>query len=554
MADRAVSELTAATSVTATDLFVLEQSNTAKKLTGQILENWLVALADGHGGIQTVAKTGTSSLVDTYTITYADTTTSTFTVTNGKAISSITDKWARSQDNDTPPESFSTTIPTLTSTYKYLWHYQTIAYNDGSSADTGKAVVGVYGDTGQAWYMWVKYSAVQPTRNADMGDTPDKWIGIYSGTASSAPTSYSSYTWYQYKGEKGDPGNGISSVAKTGTSGLVDTYTITFTEGNTTTFTLTNGSSIQSISKTGTLGLVDTYTVALTNGSYSTFEVTNAKSITNITLTSGTHAPGTSDVYTINYNDGTSADFQVYNGANGTGAVSTVDGISPVLGDAVTLQLGGTSPTTSTVGQVNQRYFDTTGRLMYVCTSADAGVYTWVQVGGAVGSVNGQIGTVVLDGADIYVDDTAASPVTIKATLESQSSQISGKITEPASDGTDGQVLATNGSGLRYWKTVSGGGSGEQFYETVPVSAWYQQTPDVNEEYWYAADITPADFDPNEQDVSVCAADGNAYKWLSENAFYELNIGTTKFSIQAKAIPPTAIHVFYELKTRGESE
>ena len=34
------------------------------------------------------------------------------------------------------------------------------------------------------------------------------------------------------------------------------------------------------------------------------------------------------------------------------------------------------------------------------------------------------------------------------------------KITEPSSDGTDGQVLATNGNGGRYWKTVSGGGGG----------------------------------------------------------------------------------------------
>ena len=47
------------------------------------------------------------------------------------------------------------------------------------------------------------------------------------------------------KGDKGDTGatgNGISSIRKTGTSGLVDTYTITFTNGNTTTFTVTNGS------------------------------------------------------------------------------------------------------------------------------------------------------------------------------------------------------------------------------------------------------------------------------------------------------------------------
>ncbi len=34
---------------------------------------------------------------------------------------------------------------------------------------------------------------------------------------------------------------GISSIAKTGTSGLVDTYTITYTDGTTSTFTVTNG-------------------------------------------------------------------------------------------------------------------------------------------------------------------------------------------------------------------------------------------------------------------------------------------------------------------------
>ena len=45
------------------------------------------------------------------------------------------------------------------------------------------------------------------------------------------------------QGAKGDTGNGISSISKTGTSGLVDTYTITFTNGTTTTFTVTNGSN-----------------------------------------------------------------------------------------------------------------------------------------------------------------------------------------------------------------------------------------------------------------------------------------------------------------------
>ena len=36
-------------------------------------------------------------------------------------------------------------------------------------------------------------------------------------------------------------GKGISSISKTGTSGLVDTYTITFSDGATTTYTVTNG-------------------------------------------------------------------------------------------------------------------------------------------------------------------------------------------------------------------------------------------------------------------------------------------------------------------------
>jgi len=44
------------------------------------------------------------------------------------------------------------------------------------------------------------------------------------------------------KGEAGKDGVGILKIEKTKTEGLVDTYTITFTDGTTTTFTVTNGS------------------------------------------------------------------------------------------------------------------------------------------------------------------------------------------------------------------------------------------------------------------------------------------------------------------------
>ena len=152
MADKSIGELTAATSIQAADLFVLEQSATAKKLTGQILINWLTSYADGHGGIHSITweTSGTSGdgQLHTATIHYADETTSTFSIRDG---------------------------------YK--------------------------GDQGDTWFFYVRYSSDLPTSDAEMSTTPDNYIGVYYGTATSAPTSYTAYTWYKWKGEKGDTGD-----------------------------------------------------------------------------------------------------------------------------------------------------------------------------------------------------------------------------------------------------------------------------------------------------------------------------------------------------------
>jgi len=159
MADKAISQLNAATAVTSVDLFVLEQSGEAKKLTGQILENWLVSFADGHGGIQSITKTGSAGsnpVIDTYTVLLADETTYTFTVTNG-----------------------------------------------------------VKGDTGDQTYVWIRYSHAYPTADSDMGTSPDEWIGIYSGTSTTAPTHYTDYTWYQFKGDTGATGAAATITAAT---------------------------------------------------------------------------------------------------------------------------------------------------------------------------------------------------------------------------------------------------------------------------------------------------------------------------------------------------
>lgn len=74
---------------------------------------------------------------------------------------------------------------------------------------------------------------------------------------------------------KGERGSNIATITKTGTSGLTDTYTITLSDGSTTTFQVKNGRSIVSITKTGTYLLTDTYTITYNDGTTSTFTVEN---------------------------------------------------------------------------------------------------------------------------------------------------------------------------------------------------------------------------------------------------------------------------------------
>ena len=132
MADKTVGELPRASTVTTTDLFVMEQAGQAKSLTGQVLINDLATALDGHGGIKSitlnddytltfimsddtevqttsvrgatgakgdkgmdgraitsVSKISTSGRVDTYKISFSDSTSTNFTLTNGSSIKSI---------------------------------------------------------------------------------------------------------------------------------------------------------------------------------------------------------------------------------------------------------------------------------------------------------------------------------------------------------------------------------------------------------------------------------------------------------------------------------
>ena len=203
MADKSIDQLNAAEKIYATDLFVLQQSGSAKKLTGQVLLNWLTAAADGHGGIQSIEKLSTNILADTYRITLADTTTFDFVVNNGRGITSIS----------------KTSTSGLVDTY-------TISYNNGT---TSKFTVtnGAKGDKGDNAYIWIKYASQEPTESShSMGDIPDDWIGIYSGNSSTAPTDWKQYKWFQIKGEKGDTGIPATILSRSVTYQVGDSGTV----------------------------------------------------------------------------------------------------------------------------------------------------------------------------------------------------------------------------------------------------------------------------------------------------------------------------------------
>lgn len=189
MANRPINQLDNASSLDPTDLLVLWDSgtDTAQNMTGQQFTTWLTALAAGKGGIVSISKTGTAGLVDTYTITYADATTTTFTVTNGAK-----------------------------------------------------------GDTGDQTYVWIAYAATEPASDADMSLIPSPWIGIYTGLEDTqSDLHYTDYTWYEFKGVKGD---GVAYTAQTGEVGLTRTYTMYTADGTPVgSFSVTDGAGAVSL-------------------------------------------------------------------------------------------------------------------------------------------------------------------------------------------------------------------------------------------------------------------------------------------------------------------
>ena len=110
---------------------------------------------------------------------------------------------------------------------------------------------------------------------SEVGNVGTPSVSLITGDGATTDKPYKKFKFSNLKGATGATGNGIISISKTGTSKLVDTYTISFTSGATTTFQVTNGKGITKIEKTATSGLIDTYTITFNDATTSTFQVTN---------------------------------------------------------------------------------------------------------------------------------------------------------------------------------------------------------------------------------------------------------------------------------------
>ena len=165
----------------------------------------------------------------------------------------------------------------------------------------------------------------------------------------------------------------IDNISLASTSGTIDTYTITFTDGSVSNFNVTNGTdgadgkSITGITKTSTSGKIDHYDVNLSDGTtISGFDVTNGadgadgKSIANIALAS---TAGNVKNYDVFLDDGTKTPtgFSVEDGASsylhirysssfdGTGMVTTPTDATVYIGILVS---------TSSVAPTNPSYYN----------------------------------------------------------------------------------------------------------------------------------------------------------------------------------------------------
>lgn len=138
-------------------------------------------------------------------------------------------------DTGATGNGIASVVQTTTSTEDHGTNVVTITETNGTTTDIqilngGRGSIGPQGEQG--------YSIASVSKTSGTGDpgTAD----TYSITINDDDNTEVG-TFDVYNGADGEDGNGITDIEKTSTSGYVDTYTINYTDGTTSTFDVTNG-------------------------------------------------------------------------------------------------------------------------------------------------------------------------------------------------------------------------------------------------------------------------------------------------------------------------
>ena len=406
-----------------------------------------------------------------------------------------------------------------------------ITFSDDTVIVIPNGLTGPTGPSGQnGRNVFIKYADAQPTQDSDMKDVPSAFMGVYSGTATTAPTTFTDYLWYQIKGATGDTG----SQGPSGQDGVSPEVTIgVISGGHSVTITDADHPSGQ------TFNVMDGENAAaatVTVGSTTTGQPGTNASVTN----SGTSSDAVLDFVIPRGNPGPAAYVWTtdddYTTPNYTFDIADLDGVSgetPKVGDII-------------FQNVNHRTF-----LFKINTVDTTTVLTdyFCEITGATGAA-GQDGT---DGVTPEISATASADATHSATPTVTVTK-SGTDAQPSfafafsglagEQGAAGQGVPSGGSGNQVlskvnatdynteWKTIglipTGGTSGQVLTKTG--SSNYQMT-------W----STPSGLPSNPSGALVADVSGNAV-WLavSDPTTDEGKVLTLK-NAAASGMPPILI-------------
>lgn len=284
----------------------------------------------------------------------------------GKGIKTIAEYYLVSTANTgvtTSTSGWATTVPTLTSTNRYLWNYETITYTDNSTSSTAPKVIGVYGDKGNTGATGATGNGIKSITNYYLVSASNSGITTATSgwtTTMQQTTTTNKYLW-NYEVVAYTNGTSYTSIPV-----IIGTHGATGATGAT-------GAAGTSVKSVDVEYYLSTSATTLTGGSWSTTAPSwvNGKymwSRTKTTLSSGT----------VTYSQAACITGQQgQTGATGsTGATGT--GISSIteeyyLSTSKTTQTGGawiTTPPTWSTG----KYLWTRSKIVY--TNPSSTVYT----------------------------------------------------------------------------------------------------------------------------------------------------------------------------------